>query len=435
MMPGFRRMLPLLVLYWVLASASAVLGQSAAFVIASWATVTTIMLWPVGGALGRGYGTYRTPWFVVGVGSMVGIPLFGYLIVSSPISDVKLAALFGLAVDIGVWGILASTRGAFSSPIRMLFRPDLIFGDGRLLAGGVVAIGLGMKFIFSDMPPGNVPVGNWYALLFVILLGLIQMIPLRGMWKMRNRMSRVAFDRWGGYWTTVAKESYLLLAVAALMFGFHNFFGGVTPLTRNVLMGSTEGLAIMGGSAFFVVLVRAWYKKNVIGDPFLVESYGQSLLKHSILVVGLVGFVYGFLHLMLGGFPRLPNAGDDLYLSVLGILILAWGIALLVPIRVWAQGNQRRAIMGQMVQVLLPSLDDESLGRAVGKVVRAVSQLSQDRRLDMVKEMYGHLHSMSSADKERVMRALLAGVSSLSPVDRIEMMSAMDGAIGAVSGA
>lgn len=428
-------MLPLLVLYWVLASASAVLGQSAAFVIASWATVTTIMLWPVGGALGRGYGTYRTPWFVVGVGSMVGIPLFGYLIVSSPISDVKLAALFGLAVDIGVWGILASTRGAFSSPIRMLFRPDLIFGDGRLLAGGVVAIGLGMKFIFSDMPPGNVPVGNWYALLFVILLGLIQMIPLRGMWKMRNRMSRVAFDRWGGYWTTVAKESYLLLAVAALMFGFHNFFGGVTPLTRNVLMGSTEGLAIMGGSAFFVVLVRAWYKKNVIGDPFLVESYGQSLLKHSILVVGLVGFVYGFLHLMLGGFPRLPNAGDDLYLSVLGILILAWGIALLVPIRVWAQGNQRRAIMGQMVQVLLPSLDDESLGRAVGKVVRAVSQLSQDRRLDMVKEMYGHLHSMSSADKERVMRALLAGVSSLSPVDRIEMMSAMDGAIGAVSGA
>jgi len=419
-------MLPLLVLYWVWASAFTLFGQPAALVIASWATVTTIMLWPIGGTLGRGYGTYRTAWFVIGVGSMVGIPLFGYLIISSPTPAVRLAALFGLAVDIGVWGIPASTRRAFSSPIRMLFRPDLIFGDGRLLAGGIVAIGLGMKFIFSDMPLGNVPVGNWYALFIVILLGLIQIIPLRGMWKMRNRISRVAFGRWSGYWTNVAREAYLLLAVVALMFGFHNFFGGVAPFTRNVLVGSNEGLAIMTGSALFIIVVRSWYKKYVIGDPFLVESFAQSLVKHSILVVGLVVFVYGFLHVMLGGFPRTPNVGDNLYLSALGLGTLAWGVVLLVPVRAWAQANQRGALMGQMVQVLLPSLDDESRGRVVTKVVGAVSQLPEDRRLKIVRDMLGFLRWMPGPDREKVMKALFAAVSSLAPEGRVSMMGAMD---------
>jgi hypothetical protein len=422
-------MLPMLVVYWVLALVSALLGQPAGLVIGSWATVTTIMLWPVGRTLGRVYFTYRATWFVIGVGSMVGIPLFGYLIVSPLNPAVRLAALFGLAVDIGAWGIPASTRRAFSGPICMFFRPDLIFGDGRLLAGGIVAIGLGIKFIFSDMPPGNVPVGNWYALFFVILLGLIQMIPLRGMWKMRNRVSRMVFDKWGGYWMTVARESYLLLAVTALMFGFHNFFGGVPPLTKNVLVGSDEGLALMVVSALSIVVVRPWYKKYVIGDPFLVESFGQSLVKHSILGVGLVGFVYGYLHVMLGGFPRAPNAGEDLYLSVLGLATLAWGIVLLVPVRAWAQANQRSAMMGQMVQVLLPSLDDQSRGKAVGKVVRAVSQFPKDRRLKIVKEMLGYLRSMPGPDREKVMKALVWAVSSLAPEGRVAMMGAMDGAV------
>jgi hypothetical protein len=427
-MPGFRRLLPVLVIYWVLTSVITLLGQPAGLVIGSWATVTTIMLWPVGRTLGRGYFSYRAAWFVVGVGSMVGIPMFGYLIVSSPNPAVRLLALFGLAVDIGAWGIPASTRRAFSDPIHMFFRPDLIFGDGRLLAGGIVAIGLGMKFIFSDMPPGNVPIGNWYAIFFVILFGLIQMIPLRGMWKMRNRVSSIAFDKWDGYWITAARESYLLVAATALMFGFHNFFGGVSPLTRNVLVGSGEGLALMLASALFIVIVRPWYKKYVIGDPFLVESFGQSLVKHYILVVGLVGFVYGYLHVMLGGFPRAPNAGEDLYLSVLGLATLAWGIALLVPVRAWAQANQRSAMMGQMVQVLLPALDDQSRGAAVSKVVRAVSQLPKDARLRIVKEMLGHLGSMAGPDREKVMKALIGSVSSLPPEGRVAMMRAMDGA-------
>jgi hypothetical protein len=86
-------------------------------------------------------------------------------------------------------------------------------------------------------------------------------------------------------------------------------------------------------------------------------------------------------------------------------------------------------MMGQMVQVLLPSLDDQSRGKAVGKVVRAVSQFPKDRRLKIVKEMLGYLRSMPGPDREKVMRALMWAVSSLAPEGRVAMMEAMDGAV------
>ncbi len=430
MMPGFKnRILPVLIVYLVVTAAFTLLGQPIALVIGSWATITTIMFWPVGKAVGRKYTSYRTGWFILGVGSMVGIPVFGYLIISSADPVVKTISLIGLALDIGVWGIPASTRSAFSPPLPMLFRPDLIFGDGRLLAGGIVAVGLGVKFIFSNMPPGNVPVGNWYALFFVIILALVQMIPLRGVWKMRDRISRLLFDRRDSYSVAVAKESYLLIAIAALMFSFHNFFGGVVPFTRNVLAGSNDGMAITLISAIFIIFARSWYKKYRIGDPFIVESLGQSLVKHAIFAVGLVGLVYGFLNVMLGGFPRTPNVGGDLYLTTIGLGMLVWGIILLIPIRAWAQVNQRRAMMRQMVEVLLPRLNDEQRAKTMGKVIEAVSELSEERRLKIVGDMASFIGELGAEDKEKVMKTQLQVISSLQPEKRIAIMKAMDLAI------
>ncbi len=427
MMPGFRSSVFIVLLfYWLFTAAFTVLGQPAALVIGSWATVTTIMLWPVGRRLNKEYASYRTNWFIIGVVSMIGIPLFGYLIISSAQPVVKLASLVGLALDIGVWGIPASIKSAFSGPIRMLFRPDLIFGDGRILAGGIVAVGLGMKFVFSDMPPGNIPIGNWYALFFVIILALVHIIPLRGMWKMRNRISRLLFDRWNSYLVVVAKESYILLAVTALMFAFHNYFGGIVPFTRNVLAGSNEGLVIMVVSGLFIVLTRSWYKKYRIGDPFIVESFDQGVVKHSIFAVGLIGFIYGYLHVMLGGFPRTPNVGNDLYLSVIGLTMLAWGVILLVPVRAWAQENQRRAMMRQMVEVILPALNDNLRGKAMRKILTAVSGLAETKRLNLVKAMTSFLREMEDKDREKVVKAQLEALSSLSSNRRMAMMKAMD---------
>ncbi len=428
MMPGFKkRILPVLVVYWVLTTIFALLNQPVALVIGSWATVTTIMIWPVGAPLGKAYRSYRTAWFIIGVASMVGIPLFGYLIIVSTDSMVKYAALLGLAVDIGVWGIPASTKRAFSRPIPMLFRPDLIFGDGRILAGGIVAVGLGIVSIFG--PPGIAPKGNWYALFSVIVLALIQIIPIRGMWKMRNRLSRLLFDRWDGYLATVAKESYLIIAVVALMFSFHNFFGGVIPFTRNVLAGSNEGLAVMVVAALFIILVRSWYKKYRIGDPFIVESFSQGLVKHGILAMGLVGFVYGLVNVMMGQFPRTFNTGNFLYQSLIGAIMLAWGVMLLVPVRSWAQCNQRKAMIRQMVEVVLPKLSDDLRVKAIKKVITAVLQIPEERRAKIVKDMTTFLGEMDEKDRQKVMKTQLEVLSSLPEDKRLVMMKAMDNAM------
>ena len=357
---------------------------------------------------------------------MIGIPLFGYLIITSTDPLTKLASLIGLAVDIGFWGIPLSLKGAFSPPILMLFRPDLIFGDGRILAGGIVALGFGMKYIFTNVPLGGIPVGNWYALFSVIILALIHIIPLRGMWKMRNRMSRLLFDKGSSFFTTAAKEFYLILAVAALMFSFHNFFGGVTPFTRNVLAGSSEGLTIMVISALFVILVRAWYKKYRIGDPFIIESFSQSLVKHVILAIGLIGFMYGLLNVMAGGFPRQPNVGNDLYLTVVGGIMLVWGMILLVPLRAWGQMNQRQAMMRQMVEILLPTLGNQLRAKAMRKVINAVSDLPERRRMRIVKDMVRYLREMQPEAREKVMETQLDVLSSLSSDKRMALMRAMD---------
>ncbi len=428
MMPGFRkRILPVLVVYWALTAIFALLNQPVALVIGSWATVTTIMVWPVGAPLGKAYDSYRTGWFIIGVASMVGIPLFGYLIIASTDSIAKYAALLGLAIDIGVWGIPASTQSAFSRPIPMLFRPDLIFGDGRILAGGIVAVGLGIVSMFG--PPGIAPKGNWYALFSVIVLALIQIIPLRGMWKMRNRLSRLLFDRWDSYLVTVAKESYLILAVIALMFSFHNFFGGVIPFTRNVLAGSNEGLAIMVGAALFMILVRSWYKKYRIGDPFIVESFRQGLVKHGILAIGLVGFLYGLVNVMMGHFPRTFNTGNFLYQSIVGAIMLAWGAMLLVPVRAWAQGNQIKALHRQMVAVVLPRLSDDLRVKAIRKVITAVSEIPEKRRDKIVKDMTAFLGEMDEKDRQKVVKTQLEVLSSLPEDERLAMMKAMDNAM------
>jgi hypothetical protein len=143
--PTFKnRILPVLIVYWTLAVIFTSLNFPISLVIAAWATVTTIMLWPVERSFR--YTQYRTPWFIIGVLSMIGIPLFGYLIITTTSAWIKYFSIIGLAIDIGIWGIPLCLRSAFGKPVRMLFRPDLLFGDGRVLAGGIVALGLGIKF-------------------------------------------------------------------------------------------------------------------------------------------------------------------------------------------------------------------------------------------------------------------------------------------------
>ncbi len=424
--PGFlRRVLPVLAVYWFAAFFVTLLGYPMALVIAVWATATTIMVWPVASGHAR-YLTIRHPWFLVAVASMADIPIASYFMIGPTSSLIKYIALISLVVDIGIWGIAASLKRVFGKPLKMLFRPDLLFGDGRILAGSIVAIGFGMKFMFTNMPPGNVPIGQWYAIFAAMVLGLIQIIPLRGMMKMRNGMSRMLFGRMNSLWATMVHELYLVVAVFAIMFSFSNFFAGVIPFTKNIMAGSNLGLTLIIVSSLFIIIVRSLYKKYTVGDPFAFETRRQSVVKNAILAIGLVGFVYGLIIFMVGGGLRTVNTGANAYLTIMGASLLTWGVILLVFIRSWAQENRRAAITAQTVEILLPNVSEDVRRRAMSKMMPVIAHMPKERRIEVVGWMMNAMSEMPEHNRMKVMKTQMLVMSELADEERKAIMEAQN---------
>jgi hypothetical protein len=427
--PGFSsRILPVLTTYWVAAAAlAAVYSTGLPLVIAGWLSPTTIMLWPVGRGLGLKYTDYRTPWFLTSVVSMAGVPVSVFWIITTPMTDPlakHLALVLLISVVIGLFGVEVAHKGAYGKPLPMFFRPDLILGSNRILAGGLAALAIGMKFMFSDAPPGDVPHGNWFALFFIIVLGLYQLIPLRGLTKMKGTLSRITHEG-GGFTTTLLRELYLIVGITLMLFSAHNFFGGVTPFTRNVLRGSELGVLDMVAAGLLVVFLRSWYKRH-IGDPFFKETIGQSLIKDLILVGGMSAYFYGFIAVMVGGFPRPANSGADLYLSLIGLGLYVWGVTLLIPLRAWARQNQKTGIIQQMMTVVLPSLDSASRGKAIRKIVTGLLTLADGELAKAVKLMVSVMSKLSEEQRNLIMGLQMQILSELPPEGRLRMMKAMD---------
>jgi hypothetical protein len=429
MFPGFStNILPVLVAYWVVASGvAAAYSSGLPLVIAGWLSPTTIMLWPVGRKFGLKYTDYRTPWFLASVASMAGVPLCVFWIISTPMSDPfekYLALVLLISVVIGLFGVETAHREAYGKPLRMFFRPDLILGSNRILAGGLAALAIGMKFMFSDAPPGDVPHGDWFAFFFIIVLGLYQLIPLRGLIKMRSTLTRMLHGG-AGLGTTLLRELYLIAGVSLMLFSAHNFFGGAVPFTRNVLRGSELGAIDMVAAAIFVILLRSWYKRRV-GDPFFKETVRQSLIKDLILVVGMSAYFYGFIAVMVGGFPRPLNLGANLYLSLIGLGLYLWGLILLIPLRAWARQNQKTGIMQQMMAVILPSLDSAEKNAAIRKILTGLLALTDSELAKAAKLMVSVLGKLPEEQRGSVMDAQMRVLAELPAEDRLRMMRAMD---------
>ena len=133
---------------------------------------------------------------------MAYIPLTGFAIQSDWSFAAKSWVFFGLVADLTVFGIVASWPWAHARPIAMFFRPDLLFGDGRILATGILALVFGIRYMMGPKPPDvlwAMPKWEWYAILLAIVGGLVPMIAGRGMAKLLMRMQRVRFDRWYGW--------------------------------------------------------------------------------------------------------------------------------------------------------------------------------------------------------------------------------------------
>ncbi|PSN94347.1 hypothetical protein B9Q06_09380 [Candidatus Marsarchaeota G2 archaeon ECH_B_2] len=427
--PRFRsKILPILVAYWIigvaLASAS---GSGMPLVIAGWLTPTTIMLWPVGRGSGLRYTEYRSPWFIGSVASMAGVPITVYLLISTPMSDAwakHFLIAFLIAVVIGLFGVETAHTRAFGKPVKMFFRPDLILGNNRILAGGLAAMAIGMKFMFTDAAPGDVPHGNWYAFFGIIALGLYQLIPLRGLTKMRMSLGRIINGR-SSTGVTILKELWLIGGISLMLFFAHNFFGGVTPFTRNVLAGSTPGSLIMVASAALIILLRSAYKKR-IGDPFIKETVAQSLVKDAILVVGMTAYFYGYIAVMVDHFPRTPNLGPNLPLTLIGLTLYVWGVLLLLPVRAWARQQAKKPVIEQMLSVVLPSLDPERRKAALRNMLSGLCTLPERQLERIVRLQFSALQQLSDALRGTLLASQMEALSELPEEARLRMMKTMD---------
>lgn len=241
---GFRaEILPALVLLWVgIVAAFVITGRDYLWPIGVWASVTMTMLWPVGRSMGRPYFSYRRPAFVISVLTMAYIPLVGFAIQSDWSFTAKSILFFGLLADLTVFGIVPSLPWAHAKPIKMFFRPDLLFGDGRTLATGVLSTVFGIRYMMGPKPPDALwamPVWEWYAILLAILGGLVPLIAGRGMVKLLMRMQRARYGTWDGWGGVVLKESLLIVTMLGIAFGFRQAFAGKVPFSIPVETGSS----------------------------------------------------------------------------------------------------------------------------------------------------------------------------------------------------
>lgn len=429
----------LLVLLWILVLLL-IFSTSWQFlpVLGIWATVTLIMLWPVGRKLNIQYAAYRKPLFILGVLSMLSLPLLGFALQYLPAGAISRVWWLLLVVAIlTVFSIVAGVRKAIGRPMPMFFRPDILFGDGRVLATGIISLGLSMRFLFGPMQEAEIlptPAGSWAGLYFAIAFGILQIIPLRGMFKLISRIVRLGRGKLSGWSIQVVKEAWLLAGSLGIIYGFHNAFMSKTPLLDQSLIGLTPqfwatsgkpGLILMAISALFFIFIRGGYKMLACGDPFIRETPGQSGTKALLFFAGFLPFLYGFAHVMAAGapFPRLPNT--DLRLFV-GLALFVWGVVMLGPIRIRVQQVQRHALVAQMAVVLLPAMPAGVRRRILNQVIHALADMSEKNRLDHMRSMQ---EAIAAAPKEtrRLMTQARMEVIAETPVrKRKKIMQAMD---------
>lgn len=404
---GFTtEILPVLLLLWTGIIVGFLLtGREYLWPIGVWASVTLTMLWPVGRSLGRPYFSYRRPAFVIAVLTMSYIPLTGFAIESNWSFEAKSAVFFGLVAELTVFGIVASWPLAQARPIAMFFRPDLLFGDGRILATGILALVFGIRYMMGPYPPDQLwalPMWEWYAILLAMVGGLVPMIAGRGMAKLLMRMQRVRFDRWYGWGGVVIKEAWLIVTMMGIAFGFRQAFMGKIPFTVPVKTDHDlfwEAVAIMVAAGLWLVFVRGGYKKS-IGEPFVIETISQTAIKEVLLVIGLVPFFYAFMSMLQGRWLEF-NSG---YMLLIGLVGFWWGVLMLTLFRTIGQEYQRRGILKHMVAVILPHQRPEIRARVMQKMMNALYRMKEPRRITYMRAMN---QGLATASDE--VRALMTG--------------------------
>lgn len=440
--PGFSiiegfwpELFPALLALWTAVIAGWAISGSAYWVpVGIWASVTTLMLWPVGRRLHRRYFSYRSVLFILGVLSMAYIPFVGFVIQSDAPYWLKATFWLLLPVDLTVFAFLPALRAAIGKPIRMFFRPDLLLGDGRVLCCGIIATVFGLRYLLGPLPTAGIPVSipkwDWWGIAFAMGAGFIPMIPLRGIHKLVTRVNRLVMDRWGGWDSVIFKEGFLVVSALSIPWGFHHVFGGAMPFTamswQMIRMSKALGhhplgwlLLILGG--LWLIVVRGGYKR-AIGEPFVKETIAQTWVKQVLFVAGFLPLFLGFMLLVGGPFGQW-NPWPHWFF---GVIFFIWGLVMLLPLRVVAQINQRRAIVQQMATVILPGYPEDVRHRLLTRMLTGLATLPEHQRHTYLKAMRDALDEAPEETRQVMTGAVLAALADLSSEDRRTCMRTMD---------
>jgi hypothetical protein len=428
-------LLPALAALWtIMLGAWVITGRPYFVPLVLWGTVTTIMLWPVGRRLGLLYPSYRTWLFILGVLSMAYIPVIGFILQSGLPYTTKVALWLLLPLDLTVFAILPSLRPAIGRPVGMFFRPDMLFGDGRVLCCGTVALLFGIRYLIGPHPPDNIPIAipkwDWWGIALAMGLGFIPMIPLRGMTKLIMRMARLIRDEWYGWWGVILKETFLVVTLLAIALGFHHVFKGWIPFgpqfwgeVRETIAhrGPWAGILLLSFGYVWLVFVRGGYKKS-IGEPFIRETITQTWIKELLYVPGVVTLIPGLMFLIEAHFGQLNKPS----MLAVGIPFFLWGLAVVTIFRVLAQVNQRRAIVQQMAAVVLPAQLPEVRINVISKILNALCEMPEKQRLFYMRAMQEAISQAGESVREVMTRDRLACVAALPADRRRTIMMSMD---------
>ncbi len=426
---------PVLLAVWTAVIAGwAITGAAYWVPVGIWASVTALMLWPVGRRLHRRYLSYRSVLFILGVLSMAYIPFIGFVLQSGAPYWLKAVLWLLLPIDLTVFAVLPSLRSAIGRPIKMFFRPDLLFGDGRVLCCGIIAAVLGIRYMLGPHAPAGFPISipkwNWWGIAFAMAAGFIPMIPVRGIHKLVTRVNRLTLGRWGGWDAVIFKEMLLIVSALSIGWGFHHVFKGAIPFTapswHEIHEAMEAGhhplgwlLLILGG--LWLIVVRGGYKK-AIGEPFIKETVHQTWIKQLLFIVGFLALFLGFMFLIEGHFGEWNPWPQWL----IGVVFFVWGLVMLVPLRVVAQINQRRAIVQQMAAIILPAYPEDVRHRLLTQMLTGLATLPEHERFGHLRAMREALDEAPEETRQVMTGAVLTALADLSGEDRRTCMRTMD---------
>ncbi len=390
-LPGFpNEVLPALAVWWAVMLGLFFGLEDYFLVIGLVGTPTLVMLWPVGRSLGHRYLSYRPlPW-VIAIVTMWMIPVTGLVYTETDWSfGIKSLIFFALLPIIAFGGILVALPWAQSRPpIRMFFRPDLLFGDGRTLVGGTLMLVLGLRYLFAGHPADlswALPVWNWFSLAFGIALGIIPMVLMRGMLKLVQRLMRLRDGLFIGYPSIAFREWLLLFFALNFGFAFHHLFIGRTVFSTIGESGAYPitpqfwiGIGLMAAAAWWMLFVKGGIKK-LIGEPFFFETFEQTLQKQLVFTAAWGLFFYGFMSILNSKAFGSIQPWDAQ--SAVGIGFLVTGIIVLTFGRAIAQHYQRQGMLAHFVAVILPTQADRARERMTTRILKGLAQLAPKQQV------------------------------------------------------